>query len=313
METFKRMPLTVYGVMVALSSLGNLLAGYGDPIKYFCGGCAVLILIALLLRVIFFFTQTKADLQNPLLCSISPTVSMSVMILSTYVKPFAPIAAYIIWIAAIALFVVTIVYFIVRFVVHFNFKTVFPSWFAVSAGGVVASVTCGAYDAQNVGQIIFYIGFAASVILFPIVVYRMFIIRDVPIAARPTYFIFAAPFNLCLAGYVGAFAGSVNPTMFYILFTLALATLLPCLVSLPFLVKRPFYPSYAGFAFTTAISGVAMKSANGVIAKLAGQPVAALNVFVGFMELLAFAVVFYVFIRYIIFSIKKPKPVSTSV
>ena len=306
MSFLKKMPLTIYGVMVALSSVGNLLASYGDFFKYLCGGCALLVLILLILRLIFATKQTKEDLNNPLICSISPTVSMSIMILSTYIRPFIPNAAYVIWLAAIALYVITTIYFIVKFVLHFNIKTVFPSWFALSAGGVVSSVTCGAFGMQSLGQVMFYIGFAASLILFPIVMYRMFKVREVAPPARPTYYIFAAPFNLCLAGYVGAFAGQFTPVLLYILFALALLTLIPCLISLPFLHKKGFLPAYAGFAFTTAISAVAMKSVNGALSAMLEKPVPVLGTFVVFMEWLAFVVVFYVFIRYLIFSFSKP-------
>jgi Tellurite resistance protein and related permeases len=310
MNLIKRIPLTIYGVMVALASLGNLLANYGDPIKYLCGVIAVFILISLILRLVLAFNDTKNDLQNPIVRSISPTFSMSIMILCTYLKPFATNAAYIIWIGAIVLYFITILYFIAKFVLHFNIKTVFPSWFAVSAGGVVASVTCGAFKAQLLGQVIFYLGFGASLILFPIVVYRMFKVKEVAEPARPTYYIFAAPFNLCLAGYISAFSPKLNMVMFYILFTLALITLIPCLISLPFLMKREFYPSYAGFAFTTAISGVGMKAANGVLSKAMGGPVPVMGIFVNFMELMALFAVSYAFIRYLVFIFSKPIPIK---
>lgn len=84
----KRVPIPTCGVMLGVSALGNLLQSYGEGIRQVCGIFAVILLVFILLKLVLFPGMIKEDMKNPIIASVSGTFSMSLMILSTYVKPF---------------------------------------------------------------------------------------------------------------------------------------------------------------------------------------------------------------------------------
>ena len=127
---------------------------------------------------------------------------MALMILSTYVKPFIGQAAYYIWLFAIALHIVLIIYFTVKFVFKLQMPKVFASYYIVYVGIVVASVTAPAYEKLAIGSAAFWFGFVTLILLLILVTYRYVTVKEVPDPAKPLICIYAAPTSLCIAGYV---------------------------------------------------------------------------------------------------------------
>ena len=102
------------------------------------------------------------------------------MILSTYVKPFIGQAAYYIWLFAIALHIVLIIYFTVKFVFKLQMPKVFASYYIVYVGIVVASVTAPAYEKLAIGSAAFWFGFVTLIVLLVLVTYRYVKFKEVP-------------------------------------------------------------------------------------------------------------------------------------
>ena len=115
-DVIKKIPIPICGVMLGAAALGNLLQSYSEGIRYVCGVFAAFLLILALLKLIMFPGAVKEDMKNPIMASVLGTFPMALMILSTYVKPFIGQAAYYIWLFAIALHIVLIIYFTVKFV-----------------------------------------------------------------------------------------------------------------------------------------------------------------------------------------------------
>lgn len=305
MKMLKKTPMAVCSIALALAALGNLLLPYGEAVRYICGILSGLILVLFILKIIFDFEQVKSELKNPIVLSVLPTSTMALMLLCVYVKPFIGFAAVVVWYAAIALHVLIMLLFAKRFVMAFDLKNVFPSWFVVCAGIAAAAVTSPAMDAKPLGQIAVWIGLALYIVALPIVIYRMIKLKPMPEPARPTIAIFTAPVSLCLAGYMSAFE-QPNAVLVYILLALAVASYLYVTVCMIFLLRLKFYPTCAAFTFPYVISAVAFKAANNFLVKNDIQ-------FFGFVpkaaEWIAIAAVVYVLVRYIMFIVKQGKTV----
>ena len=136
-DVIKKIPIPICGVMLGAAALGNLLQSYSEGIRYVCGVFAAFLLILALLKLIMFPGAVKEDMKNPIMASVSGTFPMALMILSTYVKPFIGQAAYYIWLFAIALHIVLIIYFTVKFVFKLQMPKVFASYYIVYVGIVV--------------------------------------------------------------------------------------------------------------------------------------------------------------------------------
>ncbi|WP_353095751.1 TDT family transporter [Tissierella praeacuta] len=302
-DIIRKLPVPIVGLMLALAAAGNLVLSYGEIYRNIFGILSAIILLLILLKVLMFPKGVSESLDNPVVASVFPTLSMGIMLLSTYLKPFAPLLAFGMWIAGLILHAVLIIYFTKKYIFDFNIKKVFPSWFIVYVGIVVGSVTAPAFDKANIGQVLFWFGFISYFLLLPIVIKRVTIIKEIPDPALPTLAIFAAPVALCLAGYMNSFQNK-NMIIVWLLVALSQLSYLYVLSKLPSLLKLKFYPSYSAFTFPMVISAISIKLTNGFLIN-AEKPIAVLKYVVKFEELIAVCITFYVLIRYISFLFTK--------
>lgn len=295
-DTIKKVPIPLCGVMLGTAALGNLLQSYGEGIRNVCGIFAAFLLILILLKLILFPGMIKEDMGNPIMASVSGTFTMALMILSTYVKPYIGQAAYIIWLLAIILHIVLIVYFTVKFVVKLQMPKVFASYYIVYVGIAVAAVTAPAYEQLGIGTAAFWFGFVTLVLLLVLITYRYMKFKEVPNPAKPLICIYAAPTSLCIAGYVQ----SVTPKSYGFLmgmFVVATVIYIFALVKAVEYLKLPFFPSYAAFTFPFVISAIASKQTMACAANM-GHPMPFLQYVVLIETIIAVVLVVYTYIRF---------------
>jgi len=294
--------------MLGLAAVGNLVQSYGDLYRNIFGAISAILLFLLIMKIFIDPKGVKESMENPVVASVSPTLSMGIMILSTYIKPYFPSLGYGIWIFGLILHVILILYFTKRYMFNFNIKKVFPGYFVVYVGIVVGSVTGPVYNQAIIGQYLFWFGFISYLVLLPVVIYRVVKVKAIPEPALPTIAIFAAPASLCLAGYINSFQNK-NMVIIGFLASLSLIMLGVVLLYMPKLLKLPFYPSYSAYTFPFVISGISIKLTNGFLAN-SGNGIAWLKYIVRFQEVIAVSLVFYVLIRYIQFLISSEKSVT---
>lgn len=296
-DIIKKIQLPFCGVMLGFAALGNLLQSYSEGIRYACGIVAALILILVLLKLIMFPQMIKEDMKNPIMASVSGTFPMALMLLSTYVKPFIGPAAKYIWFFAIALHVLLIIYFTMKFILKLEMPKVFASYYIVYVGIAVAAVTAPAFEQLTIGTVAFWFGFVTLIALLILVTVRYIKYKEVPEPAQPLICIYAAPTSLCIAGYVQ----SVTPkSKTFLLAMLVVATLIYifALVKAIGYLKLKFYPSYAAFTFPFVISAIATKQTMACLTNM-GQPLPILKPIVLIETVIATIFVIYTFIRFI--------------
>lgn len=298
-KIIQKVPVPLCGVMLGFAALGNLLQSYGEGIRYTCGVVAAFLLILVLLKLILFPGMVKEDLQNPIMASVAATFPMALMLLSTYVKPFIGMFAKYIWVFAIILHLVLIIYFTMKFIVKLQMPKVFASYFIVYVGIVVAAVTAPAYEALSIGTAAFWFGFVTLLVLLVLVTIRYVKFKQIPEPAQPLFCIYAAPTSLCVAGYVQ----SVTPkSKGFLLAMLALATVLYVIALIKAIgyLKLKFYPSFAAFTFPFVISAIATKQTMACLANMK-QPLPFLQYVVLIETIIAVVFVVYTFVRFMQF------------
>lgn len=298
-QVLKKYPVPAAGLMLGLAAVGNLFQSYGEIYHSMFGLLSTVLLVLMLAKIIKYPKAVAETLDNPLIASVFPTFSMAIMILSTYLKAYAQTAAFIMWIIGFAFHAVLIIRFTKKYVLNFKIKQVFPSWFIVYVGIVVSSVTGPAFKMNNLGEIAFWFGFVAYLVLLGIVLYRVIKIKEIPEPALPTLAIFAAPASLLLAGYMNSF-GMKNMGIVWFLMSLSLIMYVSVVVAMFKLLRLKFYPSYSSFTFPFVISGIAMKLTNGFLAK-SGHGISVLKYLIRFQEVVAVVLTLYVLVRYIQF------------
>ena len=305
-KVIKKLPLPITGLMLGLAALGNLIQSYSNGLRNVLGIISGIILIMVLVKIAMFPKGVKEALENPVVASVFPTLSMTIMLLAAYLKPLMGPSAVGVWYIGIVLHVLLILWFSKKFVLNFNIKKVFPSWFIVYVGIAVGSVTAPAFEAQALGKILFWFALLSYLILLPIVLKRIFVVKEIPQPALPTIAIMAAPASLCLAGYMNSFAEK-NMGMVMFLLVVSQITYLGVIAYLPKLLKLNFMPSFSGFTFPTVISGIGLKLTNGFLVK-SGSVIAPLKTLVNVEEIIALILVLYVLAKYIGFLLAEEKP-----
>ena len=295
-NVIKKVPVPLSGVMLGLAALGNLLQSYSEGVRYFCGILAGLLLILLILKLILFPGMIKEDMKNPIMTSVAATFPMALMLLSTYVNPFIGNAAFVIWILAILLHIVMILYFTVIFIVKLQMPKVFASYFIVYVGIAVAAVTVPAFGRLTIGAAAFWFGLISLVVLLILVTYRYINFKEIPEPAKPLICIYAAPASLCIAGYTQSVETKSYGLLIGLMIVAAILYVFSLVKAVTYL-KLPFYPSYASFTFPFVISAIAMKQASACLMNM-GRPISFLSGVVTIETVIAVLFVAYVFIRF---------------
>lgn len=295
----KKYPVPIAGLILGLAAAGNLIQSYGNVYRNILGIVALVLFIFMIAKILSYPKEVAASLDNPLIGSVFPTLSMAIMILATYLKPYASTLAYLVWIIGFVMHIILILWFTRKFTMNFNIKQVFPSWFIVYVGIVAASVTGPAFKMTTVGRLSFWFGLITYLILLPVVLYRVIKLKGIPEQALLTLIILSAPASLLLAGYMNSFQTKTMAIVWFLV-VLSIAMYAAALVMLPKLLRLKFYPSYSSFTFPLIISGIAMKSTNAFLIK-SGQPISVFGYLVKFQEVIGVAIVIYVLIRYILF------------
>ncbi|MRR12445.1 TDT family transporter [bacterium] len=296
MTFIRRIPLPTSALALALAALGNLLGGYSEALRLACGAVSAVLVLLVVLRIVTDYKAVVAECENCATLAVLPTLFMALMVLSTYLKPYAPGIAPWLWGVALGLQLAVTVLFVKRHLLAFDLAKVLPSWFIVFVGYVVASLTSPAFSMQPLGRILLYCGLVGYAAVLGTVVYRMTKLGDLPAPALPTVAIFAAPASLCLAGYL-AVTETKQPAVVYALLAVSAVSLLFVLSRLPKVLRLDFHPGFAALTFPIVITAVALKQTNAFLAgSAAGSfiPPAAIVA----MDALAALVVSYVLIRY---------------
>lgn len=306
----KKLPIPISGLMLGAAALGNLVKDHGEIYKNILGIVSAILLVMLIIKLIIYPKCIKKGLDNPVVGGVMATFPMGIMILSTYLVPYSSALAFGLWLAGLAIHIALIIAFSFKYLFKFNIKKVFTTYYIVYVGIVAASISAPAHNMFKLGEVFFWFGFTAYIVLIPIVIYRIFLVKDIPLPALPTLVIQAAPGSLCLAGYLSTFQDK-SPVMVIVLLILATVNILIALVYLPKLMFRKFVPAFSAFTFPIVISGIAIKMAKGFYLN-SGNPISFLEPSALFLEALSSIIVLFVLLHYIRFmffaEVKTPKP-----
>lgn len=310
-DFLKKIPIPISGLMLGLASLGNLLKTYDLTVfGNILGFLAAVIFLLMVLKIFFTNKHVRDTLKDPIVASVSPTFTMGTMVLTTYIVAYSHSLAAILWYLAIVLHYGLMGYFVFNFLIKPNvaIEHLYPSWFIIFVGIGVISVTSPNYSLL-MGQINFWVGLFFYFLLLPIIIYRVFHIKNMHVATLPLITIIAAPGSLELTGYLNAFS---HPNIFLTVVLLVLSQVLYWFI-LSRIVKflySPFYPSFAAFTFPLVISATACTSAANLLKLvISSQLFRLLHTFAIVETIIATIVVVYVLVHYIAFIGRKEKQV----
>ncbi|WP_169710783.1 TDT family transporter [Staphylococcus lutrae] len=257
-------PLPMSGLMLALLSCGIFLSSLQwDDIAFVFVCLASLIALLLHLKVFLVPQDCLQQLHQPVILSVFPTFSMSMMLFCVllHALPAFEQLSLVLWGAAIVLHTVLSIKFIIKMVfkTSLSMETLFPSWFIPFVGFGMITVTAPHFNAIILGQWMLWISFIGYLILLPFIVAKIVIYRDLVEGFKPLIIILSTPGSLCLAGYF-VVVEQHHYGFVIILYTISQLSYFIAIAHLPQLLKLPFYPSYAAFTFPLVISATVSNS-----------------------------------------------------
>ncbi len=294
-------PVPITGVALGLTALGNLLQSYSEAARCICCTLGLFLLLLLAAKFLLFPGAAAQDFENPVIASVSATIFMSLMQLCAYAYPFVGTPAKLLWLAAICCHFALMLWYGIRFLSRRRLDEIYPTCFITYVGIVAASVTSSVFQHERLGLAIFFFGFSAYMVMLILITLR-YTRHAVPEQFRPLFCIYAAPMSLSLAGYLTA---AETPSLLFAVMLEAAAQLLYLivLVQLPGLLKLPFYPSYAAFTFPFVITAFALKKLLLLAAQTGTDVPPMLFGLLNAETAVAFAMVTYTLIRYLLYLI----------
>lgn len=257
-DIFKSLPVALTGLALGISGLSGVLAVILSPVALYIGNfISLMLLLPIIIKNILHFEVFKEELKHPTLGSFIPTLDMALMNFSVVLYGFSAPLGKGLWLLCILLHFIFAVSFIYHRFNSWNIHHMVPSWFVPPIGIVVACVDSGLMGMPTLAHILFYIGFAFYIVMLPMMLYRIIFVERIDDARLPTFAIMAAPPNLCLAGYLVAFANP-NPAIINFLFPLGLFMTALIYIAMFKIFRLSFTPVYASFTFPLAISSTAM-------------------------------------------------------
>ncbi len=255
------LPTPMAGLALAIASLGwswENAGNFNGTAQYIGAAIGGVMLLLIAFKFLLSPKNLWVDLQHPVVGSVVPTFAMGVMIVSSALGKWSPIAGDTLWVFAVAMHLTFLTSFVYHRAKSFSLSHMVPSWFVPPVGLVVADVAFSGNPAlRPVADAILIFGLLSYAVLLPMMIYRLIFCGEVPDGAKPTIAIMAAPASLSLAGYLTV-SQSPSPVIVAVLLGIALLMTAVIYVSFAYLMRLPFSPGFAAFTFPMVIGATAL-------------------------------------------------------
>ena len=254
-SSIERIPISIGGIILGITAMGNLLYDYTGHSHEICGIIATILIVLVMLKLIYYPKYFKEDLDNPILASVIATFSMALMLLSNYIAPYIGVKnSFYIWIFAIILHMFFLINYIYKFVLHFKLEHYTAGSFVVFAGVQMIAITAPTFNQEHIGTIAFWFSFICVIGVVLVASYRYLKIPVVE-PVKPIIGVYGAPFSLCAVGYLSS-VSPINTTFAVAMYAITKIFYIMILYKFITYLKYPMYPTYAAYTFPVVINAV---------------------------------------------------------
>lgn len=303
---FEKAPLATAGLVLGLFGLGNLVKDISSLATAACGVVATFLWIYLIYSMLADWKSVQKQWQSPLVQSVFTTFFMSGLLSLVYLNNFfgsyrlIPEILKPMWFIWLISLIGHMIIFSKKYLLNLSLQSVFPSWTVLYVGIGVAALTAPLSHQLLLGKVIVCYGILATVVVLPLIFYRL---QKYPLEAgmKPNTATICAPFSLVTAAYT---ATVETPNKLILACLLVASQFFYCyiLIQLPKLLNRPFTPAFSSFTFPLVISATALK----VSLKMLMPPLPMIWRLLVFLEIaVAVAIVTYVLAGYVRYIIQK--------
>lgn len=272
-----RLPAALFGAVLGLAGLGlawriaartfGAPVFIGEVILLVAATAFVLLAALYVSKLVHAPAAVLAEIRHPAQSSFLGTISISLVLLAAGALPWSRPLAEVLWALGAALQAFLIVVVFRNWIVHpMQFDHIHPGWFVLMVGIVVGVPVGVALDHVELSWACLALGTLAALMLYPIILFRLFFHAPLPPVLRPTLFILIAPPALIFSAYYSLNGGTLDPFahgLFFaaVFFTLLVLSLPRLFLGLPFAVSWWAYTfpldavTIAAFAYHARIGG----------------------------------------------------------
>lgn len=268
------------------------------------------LLILLILRIISCREEVKKDLKHPIKLNFFAAISVSLILISNlflflshnliFAQVFLYKLAYTIFIVGSILHFTLTLFTFNSWLNHSHYKieSTNPAWFIPVVGNIIVPLAAMQYNHVLTASAFFSIGFIFWVILFTIILYRLFFHEPLPAKLTPMLCILLAPPSVGFVSYLAITQNSID-LMAIALYSMAVFIFLLLLLNFKRLAKAPFFLSAWAFSFPLAAFSIATSTVVKLFLNQAPYTYVA-NIFYTIVFVLLNIVIYYLIVRTII-------------
>ncbi|MEM5474232.1 SLAC1 anion channel family protein [Hoeflea sp. AS60] len=266
-DRLENFPVTFFAVMMGLLGLSLSMAaaekaaGAEANVSQFILGTAVAVFAVLIvfygLKLVRHPDAVRAEWNHPVRIAFFPTISISLLLLSTALAPSVPGMAYVIWSIGVAAQGILSLSVIANWIGHRTFQPLHlsPAWFIPAVGNVLVPLAGVNFGMTELSWLFFSAGILFWVVLLTLVMNRLIFHDPLPARLMPTLVILIAPPAVAFVAWV-RLTGDVD-AFARVLLNIGYVFALIVLTQAPRFVRLPFALSWWALTFPVAALAVA--------------------------------------------------------
>lgn len=260
-------PVTLFASVMGLSGLAlawhklDHMLKLGIPVADFFSLIAAMVFVLLFsvyaIKFIKHRDQVVLEFQHPIKANFFPTISISLLLLSIIALMYSQALAKVLFMLGALMhlsFTIVIISHWIFSDKHLN-PHLTPSWFIPVVGNILVPIVAVPMGQVEIGWFFFSVGIVFWMVLFTILMHRLFFLDPMPVQLAPTLFILIAPpavgfvSYIHLNGFVDNFA--------QILYGIALFITLFLILQFTRFHRLPFSLSWWAYSFPLASMSIA--------------------------------------------------------
>lgn len=261
-------PINLYGAVMGFSGLTlgvqKLVELEYLPHFLFAAIATLTVLIFSLITMMYLIKAIKHpqavahDFHHPIAVNFFPAFSISLILISLFMDAISHTAASYFWYLGTGLHLILTIVILNSWIHHEKWQITHmnPAWFIPIVGNILVPLGAVKFGYFELGWFFFSIGFIFWVVLFGIVMYRLFFHPPMMKVLEPTLFIFIAPPAVGFLSYVALLDGQVDAFAKVLYYFAAFLTLMLLTRSIQF-IKVPFALSWWAYTFPIAAMAIA--------------------------------------------------------
>lgn len=263
----RNFPVSFFAVVMGLAGLTiawrKAEVVFSPPFAVSCGALSVTALVFAALTVTYLLKAIRhpaavvKELDHPVKLNFFPTITIALILLSIAALERDPFVARWLWIVGTTLHFALTLYVMTVWIHHTKFEVthVNPAWFIPVVGNILVPIAGVKFYSAEISWFFFSVGLTFWIVLFTIVMYRLFFHAPLPERLMPTLFILIAPPAVGFISYFNL-TGAMDAFARILFYTALLLTLLFAANAARFL-KAKFFLSAWAYSFPLAAMTIA--------------------------------------------------------